>query len=111
MPVRSTRRRYLWLNINTSALLTSDNLNDLLERKIIFLYGVIGDVKIGYRLIEFNPEEKNAIIRCNHDKLNDMRATIAQISKFDGNPIRIDVILVSGTIKSLRNKMKIRKPQ
>ncbi len=36
-------------------------------------------------------------------RLNEMRATLASINMVDEKPCRIDVIIVSGTIKSLKN--------
>ena len=105
MPVRSVRRRYLWIHIETEVRLGSDKLNNIIDAKIHYLYGVKGAVDMNYRLIEVFPELNDAIIRCNHTCLNEIRATLAHISEIDGKPARIDVKLVSGTIKTLKKKM------
>ncbi len=77
----------------------------MIEDKIHFLYGVNGFVEMNYRHIEFFPDKKDAIIRCSHNKLNEMRATLASIKEADGNPCRVDVKLVSGTIKALKKRI------
>ena len=81
------------------------SINRLIEGKIRFLYGVTGLVEMNYKQIELLPENNEAIIRCNHDRLNAMRTTLASITEIDGTPCRVDVKLVSGTIKALRSKM------
>ena len=105
MPVRSVRRRYLWIHIETDTKLNETNINEMIEAKIRFLYGVNGLVELNYKQIEFLPEKNSAIIRCNHNRLSEMRATLASITDVDGNPCRVDVKLVSGTIKALRKRM------
>jgi RNase P/RNase MRP subunit POP5 len=104
MPVRSVRRRYLWINIESNISLSSASLNSIIENKILYLYGVKGAVEIGYRLIEYDPEESNAILRCFHNRLNEFRSALAHIYEIQGTPARVDVKLVSGTIKSLRKR-------
>lgn len=105
MPVRSVRRRYLWVHIETDAELDRETLDNAIDAEIHFLYGVKGAVDINYRLIDYNSEPHDAIIRCNHIKLNDMRAALAHLSELGGGPARLDVRLVSGTIKTLKKKM------
>ena len=104
MPVRSVRRRYLNLNIESEKM-NEDLLNKTIESKIHFLYGVKGAVEINYRLIEYNQDENWAIIRCNHNRLNEIRVVLANITEVEKNPCRIDVTLVSGTIKSLKKHL------
>ena len=105
MPVRSVRRRYLWVHFETDTILDEALINMLIEGKVRSLYGVTGLVEMNYKQIEFLPENSEVIIRCNHDRLNEMRTTLASVTEIDGNPCRVDVKLVSGTIKTLRSKM------
>ena len=83
-------------------MLDADSLNNVIREKIHYLYGVKGAVEMNLRLIEFNPDEKNAIIRCNHNRLNEMRTVLAHILDIHGEPARIDILCISGTIKSLK---------
>lgn len=102
MPVRSVRRRYLLISIESDILLSFTSLNNVVENEILYLYGVKGIVGLGYRMIEYDPEESTAIIRCFHNKLNELRLVLAHIFEIQGKPARIDVKRVSGTIKSLK---------
>jgi len=102
MPVRSIRRRYLWVHIETSVELDSNKLNKVIDAKIQYLFGVKGAVDMNYRLIEFFPEGNNVIVRCNHVMLTELRAALAHITDISGAPARFDVLRVSGTIKSLK---------
>ena len=102
MPVRSVRRRYLWVHIETSGKLDSSSLNTVIEEKIQYLYGVKGAADMNYRLIDYYPEDKNVIVRCNHIMFTELRTVLAHISEILGEPARFDVLRVSGTIKSLK---------
>ena len=102
MPVRSVRRRYLWIHVETDDSLDAGSLNKVIDAKIHYLYGVKGAVEMNLQFIEYIPEGKTAIIRCNHNRLNEMRTVLAHISDIHGEPARIDVLRVSGTIKSLK---------
>ena len=102
MPVRSVRRRYLWVHIETSAQLDHSSLNKVIESKVQYLYGVTGAVEMNYRLIEYFPADNNAIVRCNHVMLIELRTVLAHITDISGEPARFDVLRVSGTIKSLK---------
>jgi RNase P/RNase MRP subunit POP5 len=107
MPVRSVRRRYLWIHLKSKTVYKEESVHKTIEDKIHFLYGVKGATEMNYRLIEFYPDEQNLIIRCNHNRLNEMRAVLAHISEINEAPVRIDVKLVSGTIKALKKKAGI----
>jgi RNase P/RNase MRP subunit POP5 len=106
MPVRSVRRRYIWIHIETTLDLDSKLINEVIENKIHFLYGLKGAIEINYKLIDFIPKNNDAIIRCNHNKLNYMRTALAHITKLKTKNCRVDVKKVSGTIKTLRHKIK-----
>jgi RNase P/RNase MRP subunit POP5 len=58
------------------------------------------------KIIYFNPELKEAIIRCCHNTINEVRASLALITKINENTTAIHVIRVSGTSKSLNKLME-----
>ena len=92
------------INIKSESSLSEEQVERAITAKIHFLYGVKGADELNYRLIDYYPDEQNLIIRCNHDRLNEIRAVIAHISEINGNKVRMDVNLVSGTIKTLKRK-------
>ena len=94
MPVRNVRRRYLALQVHSEADLTEADLSHAISDKIHLLYGVKGAAETNYRMI-----------RCNHDKLIETRAALAHITAINGAPVSVQVITVSGTIKSLRKRL------
>jgi len=70
-----------------------------------FLYGVTGTTEMNIRVIEWNDEKQAAIVRVNHNRLNEMRAVLAHMSEIGGSEVRVDVVRVSGTIKTLKSKI------
>jgi RNase P/RNase MRP subunit POP5 len=106
MPVRNVRRRYLALRVHSEADISEDELSQVISDKIHFLYGVKGAAETNLRMIEYNPQLKQGIIRCNHDKLNETRAALAHITAINDSPVAIQVVTVSGTIKTLRKRLE-----
>ena len=102
MPVRSVRRRYLYVQYEFDSILQEEDLNQVIGSKSRFLYGVKGASELNFRLIENIPHNRAVIIRCNHNRLNEMRTVLAHISKVKESDIRFDVKSVSGTIKALK---------
>jgi RNase P/RNase MRP subunit POP5 len=96
--------------VETEASLNKDKLQEKIEAKIYYLFGVKGAVDTNYSFIKFFPKLNDAIIRCNHNRLNNMRVAMAHISEINGEPARLDVKMVSGTIKTLEKKMVARVP-
>ncbi len=105
MPVRIVRRRYLAFKIYGPAPLNEEDLMRAINDETHFLYGVTGAASSDLRLIEYNPNLKRGILRCNHDRLNETRTVIARITTFNEEAASIEIIRVSGTIKALRKKL------
>ena len=104
MPVRGVRRRYLAIKIYSENEVCEKDFFDAIEQKINFLYGVVGASRINYRAIEL--ENDIAIIRCNHLWVLQMRTVIGHIQEIDSNPVILQVIRISGTIRTLKKKLK-----
>ncbi len=105
MPVRDVRRRYIYAKIESEESIAGSFFRSALDEKVHFLYGVTGATAMNMRVIEWNDENQVAIIRVNHNRLNEMRATLAHISEIGGVDLRVDIKRVSGTIKTLKSKI------
>jgi len=57
-------------------------------------------------VIDYRKEKKILILRCFHNYLNMVRATIAFITKIDEKPAAMHIISVSGTLKTLRKNLE-----
>ena len=69
------------------------------------IFGEYGASQTDLRLIEYNPENKQAILRCSHNALPIVRASIPCITRIGNKPASVHIELISGTLKSLRRKM------
>ncbi|MBN2336217.1 Rpp14/Pop5 family protein [Candidatus Bathyarchaeota archaeon] len=107
MPVRNVRRRYLDICVRCDSDIAEHDLFEAILKEIRFLYGVKGDSEANFRMIEYSPEESHGIIRCSHNRLTEMRAAVAHVTEINGLPASIQVVAVSGTIKSLKKKRVI----
>ena len=105
MPVRDVRRRYLYVKVTSSRTITEEQFINALYDKVHFLYGVTGASEMNLRLIEWDDSEQAGIIRVHHTMLTQTRASIAQIQELSDAKVRLDVVRVSGTIKTLKSKL------
>ena len=105
MPVRDVRHRYIYAVIESEESVSDSLFRSALDDKIHFLYGVTGATAMNIRVIEWDDENQTAIVRVNHNRLNEMRAALAHMSEIGGTEVRVDVKRVSGTIKTLKSKI------
>jgi len=69
------------------------------------LFGEYGASLTDLRLIEYDAENMQAILRCSHKALPLVRASIPCVTKIGKNPAAIHIQVISGTLKSLRRKL------
>ena len=106
MPVRNVRRRYLALKIHGETDTSESDLRRAISDKIHFLYGVKGAAETDFRMIEYDQQLMQGIIRCNHDRLTETRAALAHITAINDAPVSVQVVTVSGTIKTLKKRLE-----
>ncbi|MHC1611017.1 MAG: Rpp14/Pop5 family protein [Candidatus Methanospirareceae archaeon] len=100
-PSLRERRRYLRFEVISEREIDK---RELLKAIWDSLYGLYGDVVASESkiwLIEYHKGEKNGvgILRCAHDKTDEVRASLACIHSVNGAQVGIRVIKTSGTIK------------
>ncbi len=72
------------------------------------LYGEFGASLANLFLISYDSEAKTAILRVNLVYVDKVRAALATITALGGKPAAVHVLSVSGTIKSLRERSKVK---
>jgi RNase P/RNase MRP subunit POP5 len=70
------------------------------------LYGEYGASLTGLTLIDYNVEKKTAVIRVALAAVGMVRASLASILSIANGEAVVHVVAVSGTIKSLREKLE-----
>lgn len=105
MPVRGVRRRYLYVKVQSVETISEDDFKDSLIDKVHFLYGVTGAADMNLRLIEWMEEDQAAIVRVRHTMLTEAKAALGHITEINCVKTRLDLLRVSGTIKSLKSKI------
>lgn len=69
------------------------------------IYGEYGASLANLALINFNVEQKLAIVRVNLTVAHNLRAAIATITSIAGKDVAVHVLAVSGTIKALSKQL------
>jgi RNase P/RNase MRP subunit POP5 len=103
--LKSIRRRYLALEIDSDELFDSKEFMDAVWSAVSKLYGEYGASRAGLALIEYDVEKKFAVIRTAHVAVEMVRTALASVTKIGNKPTAIHVLIVSGTIRSLHRKM------
>jgi len=79
---------------------------DAVWNAVLKLYGEYGASRSGLMLINYDAEKGLAIIRTFHTAVETIQAALASITKIRDKPAAIHVLTISGTIRTLRKKMK-----
>lgn len=98
------KRRYLAVQIDYDGVLSQREFLDAVWSAVTRLYGEYGASQTGMALIYFDEENKTAIIRVSLLMLQQVRASIASITRMKGEEAAVHVTVISGTIKSLHEK-------
>lgn len=101
LPSLRERRRYLLFELLSEREIDKRAFVQELLGSIYSLYGDLGMSKIKVRLIMYRASEERAvgILRCAHDKVEEIRAALACIHSITGTRVGIRVIKTSGTIR------------
>ena len=95
-----SRQRYLAVRVHTSKKLPSEStFRNAIWQQLQELYGELGVSRIGFWLTSYHPNEKSAIIRCQHTHVRPLRAALATIVQMDSVPLLLHVVGISGTIR------------
>lgn len=104
MPVRGTGRRYLAISIDGGGAYSEQEISDVLYQAVRGLFGDYGVSGLRLRLIEYDEEKREGIVRCSRSHMREMRAVLALITEISNREAAVRVRGASGTIKSLKSK-------
>ena len=102
--IKREKRRYLALKTVSKQPLNEQTVLSVIQASVCKLFGEYGASKANIKLIKTVPEKQQVVIRCSHLMLEKVRASIASILEYDGKPVAIHVVGISGTLKALANK-------
>ncbi|HYB92561.1 MAG TPA: Rpp14/Pop5 family protein [archaeon] len=104
MKSQQTRRRYIAIIIYSKKQQTKQETFQSIKKSMATLYEEHIFYQADLRILEYNQQDNQAILRCNHITLPQLRESIAKVKEIAGTPTTIRIIGVSGTIKRLRRK-------
>ncbi len=97
------RQRYLTIHIVTDHPLPSEvDFRNSIWNQLMLLYGELGVSRIGFWVVLYYPPLQAAIVRCQHDQVQALRAALACISEVATTPILFHVKGISGTIRKAK---------
>jgi RNase P/RNase MRP subunit POP5 len=105
--LKRVKRRYLALQVDSDGAPSRKEVLDAVWGAVAKLYGEYGAGLTGLSLIDYDAEKKTAVIRTFLVAVNLVRASLASITSVAGEDAAVHVLAVSGTIKSLREKLKL----
>jgi ribonuclease P/MRP protein subunit POP5 len=99
------RRRYLALRVLAEQSFNKRDVADAVWNAVLKLFGEYGASQTAITFIEYSPEKSWGILSCSHKTLEMVRASVASVTEINGKPVAIDVVGVSGTLRSLRERV------
>jgi ribonuclease P/MRP protein subunit POP5 len=104
--LKRAKRRYLALQINSDGTVSKKQLMHAVWEAVVKLYGEYGASLTSMTLIDYDEEQKTAVIRTSLATVNMVRASLASMTSLAGVKAAVHVLAVSGTTKTLRKKLK-----
>lgn len=105
-PTMRDKRRYIAFAIISENKINFNDLSNTIWHCILNYLGELGASKTGAWLIKDSFDEKKQIglIKCSHDSVEEIRASLALIDRIGDSKVVINVLGISGTIKGARKK-------
>ena len=104
--MKRVKRRYLALQVDSDGVPSRKEFIDAVWSAVAKLYGEYGASQTSLALIDYDLEEKTAVIRTSLATLDLVRASLASITCVANREAAVHVLAVSGTIKALCKKVK-----
>ena len=104
--MKRIKRRYLALQVDSDGAATPKEFMDAVWSTVTKLYGEYGASLTSLTLIDYNAEKKTAVIRTALAAVGMVRTSLASIMTIANGEAAVHVVAVSGTIKSLREKLE-----
>ena len=104
--MKRAKRRYLALQVDSDGAPTPKEFIDAVWGAVTKLYGEYGASLTSLALIDYNAEKKMAVIRTALATVDIVRTALASITSLAGKETTVHVVVVSGTIKSLYEKIR-----
>jgi len=104
--LKRVKRRYLAVQLESQNLPTEREFIDAVWAAVTKLFGEVGASLTGLALINFNVENKVAVVRVSLAALDMVRASLASITHIAGGEAAVHVLSVSGTLKALYSNAK-----
>ena len=105
--MKRVKRRYLAVQIDSDGVPSRKEFMDAVWGAVAKLYGEYGASLTSLSLIGYDEERKTGVIRTSLVAVNLVRASLASITSVAGKEAAVHVLAVSGTIKALREKLKL----
>jgi len=104
--LKRIKRRYLALQVDSDGVPTAKEFMDAVWSAVAKLYGEYGASLTNLTLIDYDVERKTAVIRAALAAVGIVRTALASILSIANRDAAVHVVAVSGTIKSLREKLR-----
>jgi len=105
-PSLREKRRYVAFKVHCAKPLQELEINTVIWQSILNFLGELGAAEAGIYVLKglYTPEKKIGLIRCSHTAVEHLRAALAMVSRMGNEPVMIEVLGISGTIKAARRK-------
>ncbi len=105
-PSMREKERYIVFEVISEGNFSYDELSRSIWFTALTFLGELGVSSCGIKLIRnlWDERSKRGVIRCFHNKIEEVRAALTMIRKIGNANVLIHVLGVTGTIKSARRK-------
>ncbi|MEM3362036.1 MAG: Rpp14/Pop5 family protein [Candidatus Anstonellaceae archaeon] len=100
------KKRYILYKIKT--MQKTDIKREEVEKIIEEFFGVYGIVKNGIKIIYYDEDKKDLIIRCYRGKEKEICPFFSLISHCNGKQLKFELLFISGTIAAIKRKKGIK---
>ncbi len=105
-PTLKERKRYILFKINSGSEVEKEDVSKLVTKAGLQFLGEFGMARAGIQFLAETWNGKTGIISVNHDYVDETKACLALVKEYNGKPIAISCLKVSGSVEKLKDLKK-----
>lgn len=95
------------MRVDSERVFAERELMNSVWSAVFRLFGECGASKTGLSLVGVSEDGRTFFLRCFHDALETVRASVASVTTVGGAEAALRVVGVSGTLKALRRRVQL----
>ena len=107
IPSLRIKKRYVGVRIISEQKIEYEEFEKCFWQNLYKLFGVFGSAYFNLKILKETFKNNSVIIRCNHNSTHFLITSLGFLREINGKKVNFEIVRVSGSIKKVKEFLKI----